>query len=65
MTTRFRIEPLAVLTNTRSASELATVAGVSRRTVVRWRSQGLSSQQADRAATAAGYHPLNVWTDWR
>ncbi len=43
------------------APELADVFGVDDRTVRRWRAQGLSIEQADRLAIAAGLHPAIVW----
>lgn len=46
---------------------IAELAGVSRRTVVRWRHIGIPLELADRAACALGLHPANVWGDqwWR
>ena len=34
---------------------------INRRTVHRWRRDGLSERQADRLATSIGYHPAEVW----
>lgn len=39
----------------------ARVLGVTRWTILKWRKHGLTARQADRAAIAAGYHPLLVW----
>ena len=50
--------------NTVLVAYIADVCGVNRMTVYRWRNQGLSTFQADRAAVAVGFHPLNVWPDW-
>lgn len=30
----------------------------------RYKTEGLTFDQADRLATRAGFHPANVWTDW-
>ena len=38
--------------------------GVSRDTVQNWRRRGLDPWQADRLATAAGFHPCQVWPEW-
>lgn len=43
----------------------AALLGVHDRQVSRWRSYGLSDDQADRFAIAAGWHPREVWgTAW-
>jgi hypothetical protein len=44
-----------------SAAEVANLVGVDKRTVARWRAHGVDAHQADRAATAAGWHPIEVW----
>jgi lambda repressor-like predicted transcriptional regulator len=44
---------------------MATVAGVSRRTLYRWRSGArVSERHADRCAVALGLHPLLIWPDF-
>lgn len=42
----------------------ADMLGVHQRQVSRWRSYGLSDDQADRCALAAGLHPREVWPGW-
>jgi hypothetical protein len=44
-----------------SIDVLARMLGTTARTVHRWKSEGLTPRQADRAAVAAGTHPLLVW----
>lgn len=62
---RFGLEALAVALDAHTDTQLAGALGVSRRTIVRWRARGgLDPWQADRAATAAELHPLNVWPTW-
>lgn len=63
MTGRFPLEPLAALTRL-DQGELARVAGVSRRTVCRWKALGMNQWIADRLAIALGYHPAVVWPEW-
>ena len=43
---------------------IAARLGVSTRTVWRWRAAGLTADQADRAAIAAGWHPGSIWDTW-
>ena len=43
---------------------IAELAGVSRRTVNRWRHAGIPLELADRLACAIGLHPSNVWPEW-
>lgn len=38
--------------------------GVHDRQVYRWRSYGLTDEQADRIAIDLGTHPALVWADW-
>jgi len=52
------VEPL------QGAPALAEVVGVSLRTVRRWSASGLTSEAADRAATAAGTLPELLWRGW-
>lgn len=48
-----------------STCHLADAVGVDRRTVKRWRHQGLMVTQADRAAVALGLHPASLWpVEW-
>lgn len=59
--------PLAPLTSALGkppAGILAARLGVSRRTVCRWKRQGLTECQADQAAVRAGLHPGIVWSEW-
>lgn len=41
--------------------ELGYRLGVTRRTVKRWRKDGIPIQNADAAVTSLGYNPINVW----
>ena len=43
---------------------LADAIGVNRRTVYRWRHDGLNGAAADLAATALGSHPAVIWPEW-
>lgn len=47
-----------------SANRWATEAGVTSRTIVRWRNEGVPEKHADRLAVAAGFHPAEVWPEW-
>ncbi len=50
-----------------SPSAIAARVGVDRRTIHRRRHgsrRWIDEWEADRAATAAGYHPSHVWPDW-
>lgn len=44
--------------------DLAHRLGVTRRTVQRWRTTGLTDVSADHAAVRLGAHPLEIWPDW-
>lgn len=44
-----------------SSGLLALRVGVDRRTVTRWRHEGLDALRADRCAVALGQHPAEVW----
>lgn len=61
---RFDVAVLARIVGATSAAHLATMAGVSVRTVWRWRATGLTALQADRTAVACGHHPGAVWPTW-
>ncbi len=61
---RFDVAVLARIVGATSAAHLATMAGVSVRTVWRWRASGLTALQADRVAVACGHHPGAVWPTW-
>jgi hypothetical protein len=43
---------------------LAAAVGVSRRTIIRWRKDGLTVWAADRAAAALAVHPYEIWDGW-
>lgn len=45
---------------------MASVLGVNRSTIFRWRQseRGLCADLADTLATRAGWHPCEVWADW-
>ena len=40
---------------------LAGIAGVSERTVMRWRHDGIPEHHADQVALELGLHPANIW----
>ena len=44
-------------------SEMARIAGVTQRNVIRWQTNGITVDRADRLAATLGLHPLNVWGD--
>ena len=58
----FRAFRTAAGTNSHAA--LASLVGVSDRTLWRWQRSGLNDTQADRAAVALGLHPVSVWPNW-
>lgn len=64
MTTRFDLHPLADAIGAESDRDIAQATNTCRRTVQRWKHDGMSVDQADRAAVRAGYHPANIWPDW-
>lgn len=41
--------------------ELAQRLGVTRRTVNRWTTRGIPVNNADKAATYLGFHPVTIW----
>lgn len=41
--------------------ELATRLGVDRRTIERWKRNGITVTHADEAATYLGYNPIAIW----
>lgn len=43
---------------------IAELARVDRRTVHRWRHEGLTLEVADDVAVRLGFHPSEVWPDW-
>lgn len=64
---RFPIAPLLALAAGRDITtnaELARVLGVTRRTVQRWHTTGLTDAAADAAAVALGVLPGDVWAAW-
>jgi hypothetical protein len=58
---RFPLEPLMRAAGCQSNLELARCTGFTARSVVRWASQGMSANTADKAAVSIGSHPINVW----
>ncbi len=62
---RFDVTVQARIVGATSAAHLATMAGVSVRTVWRWRATDLTALQADRVAVACGHHPAAVSPTWR
>jgi transposase len=67
VTTRLPVAPLLELVRVHaggaSSLEIAARLGVDRRTLQHWKHVGVSELQADRAAIAAGFHPLEVWPE--
>ncbi len=61
---RWPLDPLLAATGHPPANQLATRIGVNVRTIWRWHHNGLTCQQADRAAIALNYHPANIWPTW-
>jgi len=43
---------------------IAEVAGVTLRTIVRWKAGGVPVEVADRLAVWRGLHPAEVWSEW-
>ena len=64
MSARFSLTDLEILIGATSDRDIAQATDSTRRTVQRWRHQGLSARQADRAAVRAGFHPANIWPHW-
>lgn len=60
----YPFEPLQRLIAAPTAQVAADLLGVPRRRLYRLRDQGLTVDQADRMAIAAGYHPAEVWPTW-
>lgn len=61
---RLSFENLDRLLRPASTIEAAERLGVSRRSLSRWRSDGISVPVADQVAIRAGYHPCEVWPEW-
>lgn len=57
----FPVAPLRAALHVTSDDELAIRCGVSSRTVYRLRGLGLTIDQADQWACAAGFHPFEIW----
>ncbi len=64
MSARFSLTDLEILIGATTDRDIARATDSTRRTVQRWRHDGLSPRQADRAAIRAGFHPANVWPSW-
>ncbi len=60
----FGMEALERATRGGTLAEVAELLGVSYRTVLRLRRDGLSVYRADEYAGRAGLHPMEVWTTW-
>ena len=58
---RFDAAPLLTRTN---AHQIARQTGMTARTIQRYKTDGLTHNQADRIAVALGRHPSELWTDW-
>ena len=61
---RFPFRDLEARLGDGATQVIADRLGVSTRTVWRWRTSGLTTEQADRAAVAAGWHPGTIWDTW-
>ena len=61
---RFPLSDLEARLGHCATQVIAARLGVSTRTVWRWRASGLTADQADRAAIAAGWHPVSIWDTW-
>jgi hypothetical protein len=66
---RFPYAPLDRLVVQRSGADapmsvVAELFGVSTRTLLRWKKNGLLFPAADRAAVRLGLHPSLVWPEW-
>jgi hypothetical protein len=60
----FPFDTLERLLRASTATDVGAAIGITRRHVLRLRATGLTIHQADRFATAAGYHPATVWPEW-
>jgi hypothetical protein len=59
-------EPVLNLLKELPDNTAAQAAGVSRKTIQRWRQGALIAvRNADTVACALGHHPLELWPDWR
>jgi hypothetical protein len=65
MSERFPIDDLQRIICAETDGDIALATGFCRRTVQRWRRDGLTPIIADRAAIRAGYHPANIWPHWQ
>jgi hypothetical protein len=48
----------------RGCRTIASIVGVSLRTVQRWERHGLGLFEADKAASTLGQHPSAIWPEW-
>lgn len=67
MTVRLPLAPVMELVAPIDDALLAERLGVTRRSVVRWRRDGLTPPRADEVATRLGRHPRDLWGalyDW-
>ena len=60
----FPLEDLERLLPGRCGPERAALLGIQYRQLCRLRHTGLTADQADDLAVAAGYHPSEVWPEW-
>jgi lambda repressor-like predicted transcriptional regulator len=70
---RFPMDPLLAACGVRfvagplasdSWASVAEMLRVPRSTALKWADRGMTSEQADRAACAAGFHPADIWPEW-
>lgn len=62
--TRFPFAPIHAAAGYPNLLALARTLNVTSRTVHRWKHNGLTWLQADRAATRLGHHPSFLWPEW-
>lgn len=60
----FPLQSLRSVAGVESNTVLALRVGVTRRSLTRQQSTGLSALTADRYAVACGFHPSEVWPGW-
>lgn len=60
----FDFAPVAHVLEGRSTHAQERALHVSPKTLRRYKAEGLTVWQADRAAVRLGYHPANLWPQW-